>query len=91
MRQLFKTSFRAGQPSPINDPAKTLLYVQDVERRVRNALESANNFLSLTVLYAEPETKFTGMVVYADGSTWNPGSGEGLYRRSLADTWVHLG
>lgn len=48
--------------------------------------------MQLQVLYAEPEKTFPGQLVYADGTTWNPGSGEGVYRRNAANAaWVHLG
>lgn len=43
------------------------------------------------ILYKEPLKIRPGMVVYADGVQWNPGSGEGLYRYSLGGSWVHLG
>ncbi|WP_299083177.1 hypothetical protein [uncultured Paraglaciecola sp.] len=43
-------------------------------------------------LTAEPGTTAAGMVVRADGSTWNPGSGAGTYIRNAADTaWVFIG
>jgi len=33
----------------------------------------------LKILYVEPIKPRDGMVVYADGTEWNPGSGEGIY------------
>ena len=42
------------------------------------------------VLSAEPGRKNRGDVVYADGTTWDPGSGEGLYRYTGA-AWVFVG
>lgn len=30
-------------------------------------------------VYAAPDKPRTGMIRYADGTTWNPGSGEGIY------------
>ena len=45
----------------------------------------------LDVLYAEPIKPRPGMLVCADGTTWNPGSGEGLYRYTLAGTWAFVG
>jgi hypothetical protein len=33
----------------------------------------------LPIKYAAPDKPRDGMVVYADGTTWNPGSGEGAY------------
>ena len=44
-----------------------------------------------TVLYAAPARPLAGMVVYADGTTWNPGSGEGIYRYDLGGAWVKVG
>lgn len=46
--------------------------------------------IRLTVLYEEPKVIEDNMLVAADGTTWNPGSGAGLYvRRSNA--WVKVG
>lgn len=92
MNNFFRTIFRAGQPSPSRDPEKTLDYVIDVERRVRRAMESADNYLDLATLTVEPDFKVEGMVVRADGTTWNPGSGAGLYEWvSATSTWNPIG
>lgn len=49
-------------------------------------------FLYLEILYAAPAKPTAGMVVYADGTTWNPGgTGEGIYRYSLGGAWVLVG
>lgn len=56
----------------------------------RNEAEELDS-LWFRILYVAPEKPRAGLVVYADGTTWNPGSGEGLYRYSLGATWVHLG
>lgn len=37
----------------------------------------------------EPKKVRVGDVVYANGTTWNPGDGEGLYVR-LSTGWVKL-
>ena len=43
-------------------------------------------------LDAAPSPTIANMVVLADGTTWDPGSGAGLYRRNAADTaWIFLG
>lgn len=40
--------------------------------------------------HAPPPKFFTGMIVLADGTNWNPGSGKGFY--GYADgTWHFLG
>lgn len=55
--------------------------------QILNRVESGE----YTILYKEPERYFPGLVVYADGTSWNPGGGEGLYRRTLTNTWVKVG
>ena len=44
-------------------------------------------FLPLNVAPSKPRA---GMVVYADGVNWNPGSGEGLYEYTIAGAWNFL-
>jgi len=41
---------------------------------------------------AEPPAKYRkrGLLAYANGTDWNPGSGEGLYRYG-AGAWVFIG
>jgi hypothetical protein len=41
------------------------------------------------VLTAEPGAPANGDVAYADGTSWNPGSGAGLYVRT-GGAWVRL-
>ncbi len=53
-----------------------------------NALTTVDN-LSLEELHVEPAKYKNGMLVYADGTNWNPGSGEGVYARQ-AGAWVKL-
>lgn len=78
-------------PGPVPaDPAALQRYLQDEFRKInvtfRNITDGHRD-----VLYAEPAKPRAGQIVYADGTTWNPGSGEGYYRYSLAGTWVSLG
>jgi hypothetical protein len=77
---------------PQSAPKELKDYGQQLHAAVRKASESANDFLSLKVLHAEPTRIVAGMVVYADGSDWNAGSGEGIYRRNAANSaWVFVG
>ncbi len=41
------------------------------------------------ILYVAPTKPRDGMLVYADGTAWNPGSGEGFYERR-GGAWVKL-
>lgn len=45
----------------------------------------------LDVNYAAPAKPRTGDIRNADGTRWNPGSGEGIYRYNIAGLWVFLG
>lgn len=42
------------------------------------------------VQYVAPSKPRQGRVVYADGTTWNPGAGEGLYLYTSGGTWSKL-
>lgn len=42
-----------------------------------------------TELHEEPRKPRDGMIVYADGTNWNPGSGKGFYGRENG-AWVKL-
>jgi len=60
-------------------------------------LDRISNFLNnmevekiqLSILGAAPEKIEDGDVVYADGTAWNPGSGEGFYGRENG-SWIKL-
>ena len=48
-----------------------------------------SDYMALNTLYAAPSRNFEGQIVTADGTTWNPGSGAGVYAR-VAGAWVKL-
>lgn len=50
--------------------------ISEAFTRIEN---QANSILTLEVFRAEPAKPRTGMVVIADGTNWNPGSGTGAY------------
>lgn len=59
-------------------------------RRIANALaEPAVEVQHLEPLAAEPGRLSDGMIVYANGTDWNPGSGAGFYGRE-SGAWVKL-
>lgn len=45
--------------------------------------------VTFNILYAAPPDPVAGMLVFADGTTWNPGSGRGLYEYRTS-SWVKL-
>lgn len=75
-----------------DNPALLPEYLRQQESRSKAAAEADRPFLQLEVLYAAPSKVQAGMLVYADGVTWNPGAGEGVYRRNKGNTaWVLVG
>lgn len=47
--------------------------------RIAQALDTADEFLALETLYAVPKKYRSGTLAKADGTAWNPGSGQGVY------------
>ena len=41
-------------------------------------------------MHVEPTRPRKGDIRYADGTDWNPGSGEGIYFFNNAGTWTQL-
>ena len=65
------------------------VYLEQELRRISNAFLGVDN-IQLPTLHVAPDKPREGMVVLADGTDWNPGSGAGFYGyRSGA--WTLLG
>jgi hypothetical protein len=63
-----------------------------LQRAIEQAANDADPFVEMQILHAEPSRVRAGMVCYFDGTDFNPGSGEGIYRRDVANAaWVFLG
>lgn len=58
--------------------------------QLASALASNEQVAEFAPSYAEPVRPRKGMVVYADGTSWNPGLGKGLYSYDGA-VWVPVG
>lgn len=56
---------------------------------IAREMSQPSEYAALQTLYAEPKRVFDGMVVIADGTTWNPGSGAGPYAR-IAGAWSKM-
>ena len=69
--------------APSNNPTKYYefqTFVLDQFREIANAFASVETDAVLLKQWnAEPDKTYDGLVVYADGTNWNPGSGEGVY------------
>lgn len=77
---------RAVPPNPAELPA----FLQQELLNIARATLEGNQFLSLEMLYVAPAKPRDGMLVLADGTSWNPGSGGGFYGYR-AGAWRFLG
>jgi hypothetical protein len=85
------STYNPGNPPSQIDPVAGA-YLRREHQAIKNALERADPWKTLEVRGIEPEKVVAGMLVIADGTEWNPGSGEGLYRRNKDNTaWVFIG
>lgn len=76
-------SYIPAPPTKEDASAYTFGELQDLVR----ALNEAQQLLFLQVLHVAPERPRDGMIVHADGTDWNPGSGAGFYGRT-GGAWV---
>ena len=75
--------------TPPKDPAQLPAYLDRELRRISIAIEIMRNGLIFEKIHAEPSKKHDGMVKYADGTNWNPGSGAGFYYYKVT-TWTFI-
>lgn len=78
-------------PQPLNSTSLEALRLRTEEELRQVGAAMVDDFIELTVLHAEPAKRFAGLMVYADGSDWDPGSGEGIYRYNIAGSWIYVG
>ena len=67
------------RPAP-SDPAQLPGYLFQELQNLQQSLAAARSTFVLAPLYAEPSKRPDGLVAFADGTTWNPGSGAGTYQ-----------
>lgn len=67
------------EPKPIlaNDVPSLQRAVAEELREV--AAATVEDLLALAVKHVEPSKVYIGLIAYADGTDWDPGSGEGMY------------
>lgn len=71
---------------PENAPSGLKAWLADQFRQIATELGRSINLPELTAAPAKPRD---GMIVYADGTSWNPGAGEGFYGYQNG-SWVKL-
>lgn len=76
-----RLSFGKYSPGEIPDDPKDLARVLKEElTRIAHAMQIlVTDAIIFEKLYAQPNKVYEGMIANADGTTWNPGAGAGLY------------
>lgn len=75
--------------TPPDDPAQLKRYLQDELTRIAQAIQTQSQG-HLDVTTVAPSKPRRGDYRYADGTMWNPGSGEGTYQFN-GSAWIFLG
>jgi hypothetical protein len=70
-----------------NDLQELKKYLADELAQISNVMQ--NDFMVFPYREAAPLRVIEGMVTAANGTTWNPGAGKGLYIY-LSGAWVKL-
>lgn len=78
----------APRPVPGNDPAVLAQWMQDELQAIGRSFREIE-ILQLRVLNVAPKRPREGMIAYADGTNWNPGSGAGPYAY-IGGVWTKL-
>ena len=80
------------EPTPFLSAEPTLREMADWAtpefRKIAESM-SETQAVDLRPVFAAPLRPREGMIVFADGTTWNPGSGAGAYERR-GGVWVKL-
>ena len=73
-----------------NIPAGAPGWIVAEFRKLQEELSQAGDGIVLNTLYAAPAKPREGLVIKADGATYDPGSGAGIYQYR-AGAWVFIG
>ena len=77
------------RPVPLRTEDLARFLTEELQFIARELTQSVQ-YLLLDTLYAPPKKLIEGMIAKADGTTWNPGSGAGVYSYRAA-AWRFLG
>ena len=76
-------------PLPLNQEDLGVYVVTELKRLANTILNQSH--LRVERIHVEPERPRGGDIVYADGTNWDPGSGEGIYFfDETTQAWVKL-
>lgn len=66
--------------------------VEEELNRIASVLQNQSvEFVTFEELHAEPAIRYDGMIVRADGTDWDPGTGQGVYVYIDGTGWVEIG
>lgn len=76
---------------PPQNPADLPQFLSDELQFINRAMVEPNQFLSLQMLYQAPPKPRDGMIVLADGTSWNPSAGGAGFYGYYGGSWKKLG
>ncbi len=82
--------YQAPSTAPENAKEFQLWLLDELRHIADSASELETDTVVLKQWNAVPDKLYDGLVAYADGTNWNPGSGEGYYGYYAA-AWHFLG
>lgn len=78
---------RGTPPDDLSNESLLAWVLRELESVERSQAETS--VLELRPVNAEPSKRVEGMIVFADGTDWNPGAGKGVYTY-LSGAWSKL-
>lgn len=81
-------SYTPSKPPAVSDSDAQALasYLNDELQVIASSLRTQDP-IQMVVSFVAPSKPRTGLIVYADGTKWNPGSGEGAYSYGADGLW----
>lgn len=79
--------FNPAEPPAV--PAELPKYLHNTMLEIRAVLELLRDG-HMDVVFEAPTKPTQGDIRYADGTSWDPGSGEGIYLYDSGGSWVKL-
>ena len=83
-------AYQPGVPPSSTEPQAILRFLEQELASLARAINDPEQVRALQPLAVEPPKPRRGLLVYADGENWDPGSGEGAYCFN-GSVWVFLG
>jgi hypothetical protein len=83
-------NFKFARVPRLDDPTELALWMEQQLQSLERAMSEGLTDIVLVELHVEPTRPRTGMIVLADGTDWDPGSGQGVYAY-YDDAWNFLG